>query len=146
MAIPFVGKIIDSLINKGGDLLSEFITDKDEAARLSQAFKLAVLEDGALERQVEADMFAAQQETIQAELHQNDLYTKRTRPIIARRSFYAGMGYVLLTAIPTAGIDLYFVKLMPWQFQWEVLLLLYSPALAYMGVRGAEKWRSGGSK
>jgi hypothetical protein len=26
-----------------------------------------------------------------------------------------------------------------------VLLLLYSPALTYMGVRGFEKWKKGGS-
>ena len=45
----------------------------------------------------------------------------------------------IIESVPSDGI------LMPWQFQWEVLMLLYSPALTYMGVRGFEKWKSGGS-
>ena len=146
MAIPFLGKLLDTVVDKGASLISEFVTDKDKAAEFQHQFKLAVLQDGALERQVEADMFAAQQATIQAELQQTDLYTKRTRPIIARRSFYAGMGYVVLTSIPTTGIDLYFTIVMPFTFYWEVLMVLYSPALTYMGVRGAEKWKGGGVK
>jgi len=145
VAVPFIGKIIDSLINKGSDLISEFITDPDKAAEFKHKFQMAALEDKASERELEVEIFKAQAETIQAELHQNDQYTKRTRPIIARRSFYAGLGYVLLTALPVEGINLYLVLLMPWQFQWEVLMLLYSPALTYMGVRGFEKWKAGGT-
>lgn len=147
MAIPFLGKIIDTVVGKGADLISEFITDKDKAAEFTHKFKMAVLEDQGAERELEAEMFKAQQETIQVELHQNDQYTKRTRPIIARRSFYAGLGYVLLTAVPASGIAFgVLFTLMPWTFSWQVLLLLYSPALTYMGVRGFEKWKNGGSK
>ena len=39
MAIPFLGKIIDTVVDKGADLISEFITDKDEAARLEHAWR-----------------------------------------------------------------------------------------------------------
>jgi len=101
-----------------------------------------------LELEVEERMFVAQQKTIQAELHQNDQYTKRTRPKIARRSFMGGLIYALLTALPVDGITIPFINflIMPWQFEWEVLMILYSPALAYMGVRGFEKWKNGGAK
>ena len=142
MSIPIIGDIINAVINKGGDLVSEFITDKDKAAEFRHKLELAVLADKGLERDVEARLFEAQQQTIQAELHQSDVYTKQTRPKIARRSFYVGVGYVLLTSIPPAGI----YGLMPWTFNWEVLMLLYAPALTYMGVRGFEKWKAGGAK
>ena len=141
MALPIIGDIINAVINKGGDLVSEFIQDKDKAAEFRHKLELAVLADKGLERDVEARLFEAQQVTIQAELAQSDIYTKRTRPIIARRSFYAGLGYVLLTALPAQGL----YGLMPWSFNWEVLMLMYAPALTYMGVRGFEKWKSGGA-
>ena len=142
MAIPIISDIINAVVKKGGDLVSEFITDKDKAAEFRHKLEMAVLADAGLARDVEARLFEAQQATIQAELAQTDLYTKRTRPIIARRSFYAGLGYVLLTALPAQGI----YGLMPWTFNWEVLMLMYAPALTYMGVRGFEKWKSGGAQ
>ena len=149
MAIPFLGKLIGKVVEVGGGIISELVTDKDLAKELDHKFRMAIESNAAafkaLEVEAEADMFAAQQKTIQAELQQNDTYTKRTRPIIARRSFYAGLGYALLTALPPDGISVVFTEsiIMPWQFQWEVLMLLYSPALAYMGVRGFEKWKNG---
>lgn len=39
MAIPIVGKIIDSVIDKGASLISEFITDKDKAAELEHQWR-----------------------------------------------------------------------------------------------------------
>jgi len=150
MSIPILGDLWGKIVDKGGDIISELVTDKDLAKELDHAFRTQMAENSAdfkaLEVQVEADMFAAQQVTVQAELKQNDLYTKRTRPIIARRSFYAGLAYALLTSLPVDGIPIPFTEavVMPWVFQWEVLMLLYAPALAYMGVRGFEKWKGGG--
>jgi hypothetical protein len=139
----------EKIVDRGGSIISELVTDKDLAAKLEHEFRLQMDNNAhefrKLEAQAEADMFAAQQKTIQAELHQNDQYTKRTRPVIARRSFYAGLAYVLLTAIPAGGIRLGSLAIMPWQFEWTVLTLLYSPALTYMGVRGLEKWKAGGA-
>jgi hypothetical protein len=139
----------EKIVDRGGSIISELVTDKDLAAKLEHEFRLQMDNNAhefrKLEAQAEADMFAAQQKTIQAELHQNDQYTKRTRPVIARRSFYAGLAYVLLTAIPAGGIHLGSLAIMPWQFEWTVLTLLYSPALTYMGVRGLEKWKAGGA-
>lgn len=141
MAIPFLGKIIDSVVNKGSDLISEFITDKDKAAEFEHKYRLALLEDDQLSRQFEADMFEAQQKTIQAELHQNDQYTKRTRPHIARQSWYITAAYALAgTFIPVLPTDL---GLNAPEVQWEIFLVLASPALTYMGVRGFEKWKHG---
>lgn len=141
MAIPFLGKIIDSVVNKGSDLISEFITDKDKAAEFEHKYRLALLEDDQLSRQFEADMFEAQQKTIQAELHQNDQYTKRTRPHIARQSWYITASYALAgTFLPVLPTDW---GLNAPTLQWEIFLVLASPALTYMGVRGFEKWKHG---
>jgi len=144
VAIPIIGDIVKAVVDRGGDLISEFITDKDKAAEFKHQLEIAVLNDKQLEREAETRMFEAQQATIQAELHQTDLYTKRTRPVIARRSFNMGLIYVLLTAIPEAGLNFHYFVVMPWVFSWEVVLILYSPALTYMGVRGFEKWKGGG--
>ncbi len=152
MAIPFIGKIIETVLGVGGDIIKELVTDKDLAKQLDHAFRTQMAGQEAsfktMELEVERDMYEAQQKTVQAELHQNDQYTKRTRPNIARKSFYAGLAYALMTALPVDGLGIPFTEivLMPWQFQWSVLMLLYSPALTYMGVRGAEKWKNGGSK
>ena len=150
MGIPILGDLWGKIVDKGGDIISELVTDKDLAKQLEHEFRTQMEANQASFKQAELDaetrIYEAHQTTVQAELHQNDQYTKRTRPVIARRSFYAGLGYVLLTSLPVAGINLYWVTLMPWQFQWPVLMLLYSPALTYMGVRGFEKWKSGGAK
>ncbi len=149
MAIPFLGDLWGKIVDKAGGIISELVTDKDLAKRLEHEFRSQMETNSAefkqLEMETEARIFEAQQKTIQAELHQNDQYTKRTRPGIARKSFYAGLGYALLTALPEKGLTIFALTIMPWQFQWSVLMLLYSPALTYMGVRGFEKWKSGGS-
>ena len=148
--MAILGDLWGKIVDKGGSIISELITDKDLAKQLEHEFRTQMSREAhefrTLEANIEKDMFQAQQETIQAELHQTDLYTKRTRPKIATKSFYAGLAYVLLTALPEAGINLYWIVLMPWQFQWPVLMLMYSPALTYMGVRGFEKFKAGGSK
>ena len=152
MAIPFVGKLLEVVIGKGADIVSKLVKDKDLAEKLKHEFRTQMQTDDAsfkeLEVAAEKEMFVSQQVTIQAELHQNDQYTKRTRPNIARKSFYAGLAYALLTSLPVDGLGIPFTEtiIMPWQFQWTVLTLLYSPALTYMGVRGFEKWKNGGAK
>lgn len=79
-----------------------------------------------------------------AELQQTDVYTKRTRPLIARQSWYVAGAYALLCHV---GLPLYaaLAKIPPIlvEFNWEVFLALCAPTLTYMGVRGFEKWRHG---
>lgn len=140
MAIPILGKIIDTIIGKGSDLISEFITDKDKAAEFEHRYRIALLEDGQLSQEFEKDMFIAHQATVQAELHQSDLYTKRTRPKIARQSWYVTMVYSLSTMMIPVAPEAW--GLGEPKLQWEVFLVLASPALTYMGVRGFEKWKA----
>lgn len=140
MAIPILGKIIDTIIGKGSDLISEFITDKDKAAEFEHRYRIALLEDGQLSQEFEKDIYVAHQETIQAELHQSDLYTKRTRPKIARQSWYVTMLYALSTMMIPVAPEAW--GLGEPKLQWEVFLVLASPALTYMGVRGFEKWKA----
>ena len=145
MAIPFIGKIIESVVDKGADLISEFIPDKDLAKRLDHEFRTQMSREShsmqQLELSAEQAMFEAQQKTIQAELHQSDLYTKRTRPKIARQSWYVTAAYALISLVipvlPTAwGLNA------P-SLQWNIFLVLASPALTYMGVREFGKWKNG---
>lgn len=150
MKIPFLGDLLGKIADKGGDIIKELVTDKDLAKKLDHQFRVLLSSQNhdteQLLIQTEERIFEAQQKTIQAELQQNDTYTKRTRPKIARRSFYAGLVYMLLSSIPEGGLSFGSVVLEPWTFRWEVLLLAYSPALTYMGVRGFEKWKAGGAK
>lgn len=136
----------EKIVDKGGSIISELVTDKDLAKKLEHEFKSMMStqehEFKTFELEVERSMFEHQQKTIQAELHQNDLYTKRTRPKIARQSWYVTAAYALMST---------FLPMLPeaWElqapvFQWEMFLVLASPALTYMGVRGFEKWKGGG--
>ncbi len=152
MAIPILGNLIGKIVDKGGDIIKKMVSDKDLAKRLEHEFRTQMGQNSAdfntLVVETEERIFAAQQKTIQAELQQSDLYTKRARPKIATKSFYAGLAYVLLSRLPVLGVQVPFTDMvvMPFQYEWEVLMLLYAPALTYMGVRGFEKWKAGGAK
>lgn len=74
-----------------------------------------------------------------AELTDSDLYTKRTRPAIARQSWYLAAAYVL-------GGNVCDVIYGTQIFSWEIFTAISSPAMLYMGVRGLEKWKGGGVK
>lgn len=135
----------EKIVDKGGSIISELVTDKDLAKELDHAFRtqMAANEQDfkSLELEVEKSMFESQQKTIQAELHQSDLYTKRTRPKVARQSWYVTALYalsgMLIPALPDSwGLQVPLI-------QWEIFLVLASPALTYMGVRGFEKWKNG---
>ena len=95
--------------------------------------------------QVEADASARV-----AELAQSDIYTKRTRPQIARQSWYVAAIYAV-TCHVLVPLYVYYNQVSPEQslaplvtFSWEVFLALSAPSLTYMGVRGFEKWKHGG--
>ena len=147
MAIPILGDLWGKIVDKGGDIIKELVTDKDLAKNLDHAFRTQMAasqhEFKTLELQVEQKMFEAQQQTIQAELHQSDLYTKRTRPKIARQSWYVTAAYALISTFLPMAPETW--GLQQPVFQWEMFLVLSSPALTYMVVRGFEKWKSGGA-
>lgn len=81
-----------------------------------------------------------------AELHQSDLYTKQTRPLIARQSWYVAALYALLANVAAPIWSALAERQLPSVFAWEVFTALAAPAMLYMGVREVGKWRSGGSK
>lgn len=146
MAIPFLGKILEKVIGVGGGIISELVTDKDLAKRLDHEFRSMFETHAAdfkqLELAAERDMFEAQQKTVQAELHQSDLYTKRTRPKIARQSWYITAVYALSSMLLPVAPEAW--GLGEPAIDWQIFLVLASPALTYMGVRGFEKWKNGG--
>lgn len=154
MNIPIIGKIIEKLIDRGGSIISELVTDKDLANKLDHAWKTMLStqshEFKVLEIEIEAEMFKAQQTTVQAELHQNDLYTKRTRPKIARQSWYITVGYTMVSILDSFIMNI--LKFTPEQiaaseveFVWEIFVAIAAPALTYMGVREFGKWKNPGS-
>jgi hypothetical protein len=138
----------EKIVDKGGSIISELVTDKDLAKRLEHEFRTQMgtnaHEFQMAELEADTKIFEAQQKTIQAELHQTDLYTKQTRPKIARQSWYVTAAYAIgTTFLPMAPVTW---GLQVPILQWEMFLVLSSPALTYMGVRGFEKWRAGGAK
>ena len=145
MALPIIGTIIDRVIDKGASLFSELITDKDEAARLEHEWRQQLSREShdiqKLELEAERDLALAQQQTIQAELHQSDLYTKQTRPKLARQSWYGAIAYVGVSVFASASPSDWAIQPVP--VDWAILTLLASPVLTYMGVRGLEKWKAG---
>lgn len=136
----------EKIVDKGGDIIGELVTDKDLAKQLDHEFRMQMAAQEStfktVEIEVEKEMFAAHQKTIQAELEQADLYTKRTRPKIARQSWYVTGAYAIAGLALRAAPEHYGFRVP--EFQWEVYLVLASPALTYMGVRGFEKWKGGG--
>lgn len=136
--------------------------DKQQAA-IAEALKGLTPEQATAFAQLQVDMERVKQEGIWreldiqkeqvkadrdariAELANTDVYTKRTRPLIARQSWYVAAAYAL-------GINLVFpigeaanlwTSIPTTTFSWEVFLALAAPALTYMGVRGFEKWKHG---
>lgn len=144
-ALPFIGTIIDRVIDKGASLISEIVTDKDQAARLEHEWRQQLSrEDHEINRlslEAERDLALAHQATIQAELHQSDLYTKQTRPKIARQSWYGSWVYVCAAFVSQAVPLNWGIRTV--EIDWAILAALSSPALTYMGARGLEKWKAG---
>jgi hypothetical protein len=144
MDLPFV-KLLEVIANKGGTLINKFVKDKDLAAKITHELKMSIQEDDtdialAVEESHRAIKEADAQIRI-AELHQNDTYTKRTRPKIARQSWYLAMAYTAATVItkvlPTAwGVGVV-------SFEWYIFIAIASPAMEYMGVRSIDKWKNG---
>ncbi|MCZ6775251.1 MAG: 3TM-type holin [Ignavibacteria bacterium] len=145
MAIRFLGKLLETVVGVSGKIISELVTDKDLAKQLDHAFRSQVSMEAAdfkqIEIEAEKEMFLAQQKTVQAELHQSDLYTKRTRPKIARQSWYITAIYALSSMLLPVAPEAW--GLGEPSIDWQIFLVLASPALTYMGVRGFEKWKHG---
>jgi hypothetical protein len=77
--------------------------------------------------------------TARVEAQSVDEYVRRTRPMLARRAFAAGVAYVAVTgaAFPLANA-LYGTQL-PGASEW-LLTALFAPLLTYIGARTADKF------
>jgi len=91
-----------------------------------------------LRLQLENDQAAhqQQQETIRSGDNAEDPYVRKTRPLMARQSWYATMGYVI-------GFEgLKAAKVFATGATLELAMVLISPAAAYMGFRSVDKLRT----
>lgn len=133
------------LVDRAVAVIDKVIPDKDLATRLKHEMEMALaVQEYDVEKiaiEAERDVQVAQEATHQAELAQSDVYTKRTRPTIARQSWYLSLAYGFGTFISKL-----FVSIPDISFEWEVYIALAAPALTYMGVRSFDIWRSGGAK
>jgi fibronectin type 3 domain-containing protein len=107
----------------------EEIAKRDEAdIRLHHREMLRLeLEDAQAEH-------ATTQKTIQSGDNATDEYVRRTRPKMARQSWYATMAYIVVAELLQAfeqgsGAEM------------ALAAVLIAPASAYMGMRTVDKWR-----
>jgi len=98
----FLDKAIDlftgGLGEKVGDIIDQLVPDKDLRRRLKQELDMTQLigEQKIELARVESDrdIQIAIEETHQAALNSTDIKVKRTRPMIARQSWYLAGGYL----------------------------------------------------
>ncbi len=92
--------------------------------------------------QAETAQTSEDQQTRRAEVQSNDRYTRRTRPKLARLSMYSALIYLLFCGVifPLIVAAYDSISALP-GVDWSILMAIYAPALAYNGVRSADKWR-----
>lgn len=124
---------IEALIGVAGKVLDRVIPDpaqKAEAqlelAKLAQSGELAKLAD-------DQAAHKEQQDTIRNGDNAQDEYVRRTRPMMARQSWYAGLLYIF-------GFEVAQVLKYGEGAQGEIALTILAPALAYMGFRSLDKF------
>ena len=137
--------VTGGLLEAGIKIIDKAVSDKDLKAKLEAEWRALVttqqfeLEAKAIE--LEQAVQVEQQRTFQAELNQADLYTKRTRPKIARQSWYVSLAYAAVSIVSRLTVALPDIE-----FDWEIFIPMASPALTYMGVRSLDLWKRGGAK
>lgn len=147
--MSFLDKAIDlftgGLGEKVGDIIDQLVPDKDLRRRLKQELDMTRLigkQKLELARvQSDRDVQLAIEKTHQAALNQSDLKTKRTRPLIARQSWYLAGGYAFMHIFSTL-LAAFTVNVTEIEFDSVVFGTLAGPALWYMGMRGFDKWKN----
>jgi hypothetical protein len=76
-----------------------------------------------------------QQETIRTGDKAEDEYVRHTRPLMARQSWYGTLGYVI-------GMELLKAGAVGTGADWNLAMIIISPAAAYMGFRTWDKFNS----
>jgi len=72
--------------------------------------------------------------TARVEAQSTDEYVRRTRPMMARMSFVAGMIYMGATSLIFPVVNAVYATMLPGPSEWLVTAL-FSPLLAYIGAR-----------
>ena len=127
--------ILAALLPKAVDVVDKLVPDKDLKEKLKHELEKEML---AANLQLEMKQQETMQEierTHQAELNQSDVFTKQTRPRIARESWRLCVGYALI-AFGCMAIQKEDAAL---KFDAAVFGTIAAPALWYMGMRGMEK-------
>jgi hypothetical protein len=141
IANVLTGGVVDKVVG----VVDKLVVDKDLREKLNAEFRATqFVTDAALEQariESETAIIQAQEVTHQAEVNQSDIYTKQTRPKIARLSFYFASLYTLGSMASKLHAGVPDIDMEP-----EAFLLLASPALTYVGVRSIDIWRRGGAK
>lgn len=107
--------------------LRELAFQEAEAIRVH----IRTMEEGRLKDEQAAH--AEQQETIRSGDNAEDEYVRRTRPQVARQSWYATMGYIIgFEAMKAFGVFTMGASV-------ELAMLIIAPLAAYMGFRSIDK-------
>ena len=117
---------------------------KSDPAAMLKLRELAVQEEASIREHIRAieearlkDAQAAheqQQLTIRGGDNSEDPYVRRTRPMMARQSWYAAMGYIIIFELLKA------VDIVDSGANWDLAMILLTPAAAYLGFRTVDKF------
>lgn len=88
---------------------------------------------------------AEAQATARVESQSADEYVRRTRPSLARKSFYAGAVYAVVTGAVFPVVNALASAKLP-GLDAYILGALYAPCLTFMGVRSVEAFSKGGKR
>ncbi len=110
---------------------------KELAYREAESIRAHVqaMEEARLKDEQEAHR--QQQETIRSGDNAQDEYVRQTRPMMARQSWYATAGYIVLFEAGKA------FDLIKTGAVMELAMVLMAPAAAYLGFRSLDKWKGG---
>jgi hypothetical protein len=115
------------------------ISDPEGAAAAVAANQQFQLE---MHKQSAAVIIAEIQETnatARVEAQSTDEYVRRTRPMLARRAFAAGVLYVAVTGAAFPVCNALYGTALPSPSEW-LLAALFAPLLTYIGARTADKF------
>lgn len=85
----------------------------------------------------EQEAHRQQQETIRSGDNATDEYVRRTRPTMARQSWYAGAGYIVAMEILKA------FEVVKTGAVVELAMIILAPSMAYIGFRSMDRWKRG---
>ncbi len=148
-----VAGIADSVKGLPGDVARREFASKVETLPPEAAIELRKLaieaeriraEQAQAELMAETDRYAESQRTIRTELELGDDFVKRTRPLVARRSFAVGTGYVLVTELARLVATFFPVGTGTGGADPAIAGILFGPCVWYFTMRTADAFSQKG--